>query len=66
MSDIIKIDSITQLYDLLGYEKPIHLLVSVMDLSKAIWDIKEETKVICSLYNVSLKTKYLETPIYYG
>ena len=55
--DIVKIKSITQLHDMLGYKKPNHPLISVIDVSKLI--ITEEfvkSKVTSSFYYIGLKS----------
>ena len=58
MSDeILKIKSITQLHDLMGFEKPKHPLVSVVDVSQLV--ITEEMlhiKVSMDLYYIGLKS----------
>ncbi len=55
-NNIIEIKSITQLHEMLGYEKPKHPLISVIDVSKLI--ITEEfakTKVSANFYYIGLK-----------
>jgi len=56
MSDIIRIKSITQLHDLLGFEKPTHPLITIIDISR--WEIGEEwvgVKAMTDLYCIALK-----------
>jgi len=56
MPDIIRIKSITQLHQLLGFEKPTHPLISIIDVSK--WEIGKEwvgVKATCDLYMIALK-----------
>ena len=59
MSDkIVKIDSISQLHALLGFAKPKHPLISLIDASKL--DVPQGevgTKVIYGFYMISLKDK---------
>ncbi|MTI31544.1 helix-turn-helix domain-containing protein [Xanthovirga aplysinae] len=54
--EIIKIKSISQLHEMLGYEKPKHPLVSIIDVSKL--EIKEEMiglRYSPDFYSISLK-----------
>ncbi len=58
MSEILKIESISQLHKMIGYEEPKHPLISVMDVSK----IKQNDDFIgqkfsSSMYTVMLKDK---------
>ena len=56
-NNIIEIESITQLHNMLGYEKPKHPLISVIDVSKLV--ITEEfakTKVSANFYYIGLKS----------
>lgn len=55
--DIIKINSISRLHELLGYEKPKHPLISVIDVSKLkITSEHVNVKVIANLYYISIKS----------
>jgi len=56
MKDIVKIDSITQLHQALGFEKPTHPLITILDVSK--WVIGKEwvgVKAVTSFYTIALK-----------
>jgi AraC-like DNA-binding protein len=56
--EIIKISSISQLHDLMGFEKPKHPLISIVDVSKM--EMGEEwvgKKFSMDLYSISLKDK---------
>lgn len=56
--DIIHIKSVTQLHELLGYEKPKHPLISVVDVSKLkITDELLNVKLVANLYYIALKNK---------
>lgn len=58
MSKIIHLDSITQLLDSYGIEKPRHPLVAVVDLSKVgVSEGMSNVKVTANLYSITLKTK---------
>lgn len=57
MSDIHRIDSITQLHDEIGYTKPLHPLITLIDFSKiesvpALVDVT----IISSLYSIVMKS----------
>ena len=57
-SDIQHIGSISQLHEMIGFEKPTHPLISIIDVSK--WVIPEEyvgVKTTTSLYSIALKDK---------
>ena len=63
--DILKIKSISQLHEMLGYEKPKHPLISVIDVSKL--KITEEfvnVKIVANLYYIALKNK--DCGLHYG
>lgn len=66
MSEIINIESISQFHKVMGYPKPTHPLISLVDLSKAELETTTQKKVSCSLYAISLKTKYTSKPVQYG
>lgn len=66
MSDILHIQSISELHEIMGYPKPAHPLVSLVDLSQTRLTSSAHKKVACSLYTISLKTKSLSSPIIYG
>jgi AraC-like DNA-binding protein len=58
MGDIIKIESISVLHQMLGFPKPKHPLITLVDASKL--DVPKEqigSKVIPNLYMISLKDK---------
>ena len=57
MNEILKIDSISKLHQLLGYSKPEHPLISVLDLS----NVKntgqfDDLRLVSSYYSIYLKT----------
>jgi len=55
--NIIRINSITKLHDLLGFEKPKHPLISVIDVSRLnITDEFVNVKIVADLYYVALKS----------
>ncbi len=57
MNDFFKITSISELHRHLGYAKPEHPLISVLDLSKiANTDYLADKKIVTSYYSVYLKT----------
>ncbi|MCH4890206.1 helix-turn-helix transcriptional regulator [Acidaminobacter sp. JC074] len=66
METIISIDSITQLHEICGYEKPTHPLVTVMDISK-INPVQEKTNVRVrqGFYAISMKSN-VEAGMEYG
>lgn len=66
MPDILNIQSITQFHQIMGYPKPVHPLISLVDLSKATLKTAAHDRVSCSLYTISMKTKYTSSPILYG
>lgn len=56
-NDIIQIKSITHLHELMGFDKPKHPLISVIDVSKVV--ITEDmlhTKLSSSMYSIALKS----------
>ncbi|HEY9047888.1 MAG TPA: helix-turn-helix domain-containing protein [Ohtaekwangia sp.] len=56
MAEIIRIQSISQLHAMMGFEKPTHPLISVIDVSK--WEIGKEwvgVKAVSDLYSIALK-----------
>ena len=56
MSNILKITSITHLHEVLGYEKPRHPLVSIIDVSKLKMDASLiGIKMSSDMYSISLK-----------
>lgn len=56
MSDIININTITELHDIMGFEKPQHPLISIVDFSKLEpINLGNNIKVVSSLYSVMLK-----------
>lgn len=66
MSEIIYIESISQFHEAMGYPKPAHPLISLVDLSQAEIESASCKKVVCSLYSISLKTKFIASSILYG
>ena len=66
MDTIYSIDTITMLHEISGYEKPIHPLVTVLDVSK-IKPLHEvyDAKVRLGFYSISLKSN-VESGIKYG
>lgn len=56
MTNLIKIESITQLHELLGYEKPGHPLITILDYSKLTYDDRYKgVQVSTNFYSISLK-----------
>lgn len=56
--NIVRIKSISQLHDLLGFEKPKHPLISIIDAEDLSVDLSSVgVKVSSSLYMISLKDK---------
>jgi len=56
--DIFRIESITQIHEKMGFGKPAHPLISVVDVSQ--WEVGEEmvgVKYSSSLYSIALKDK---------
>lgn len=57
MSGVYRIESITQLHSAIGYPKPLHPLISVIDYSKIeVESHLNNISVMSSLYIISLKT----------
>lgn len=68
MNDIIKIDSISKLHQLMGFPKPNHPLISVVDFSKidlSELEKRESYKTAFDFYSISLKGEN-ECSIKYG
>lgn len=56
MNKVIRIESISQLHELIGYEKPKHPLISVIDYSKTKPVISTaDLHIITSFYSINLK-----------
>jgi len=56
MSDLIKIESLTQLHEMMDQEKPRHPLVTVVDFSKVkAPQIKDGTRMTSNFYWISMK-----------
>lgn len=58
MEDIIRIKSISQLHEMMGFTKPTHPLISILDTSE--WEIGKEwvgVKATSDLYTIGLKDK---------
>ena len=56
--DILYIKSISQLHEKIGFDKPTHPLISIIDVSQ--WEIPKELvniKTVTSLYSIALKDK---------
>lgn len=66
-NNIIKVESISQIHEFIGYEKPKHPLITVVDFSKVRETPKAlmGVKVVSSFYFIALKTG-LRVPIKYG
>jgi AraC family transcriptional regulator, transcriptional activator of pobA len=57
MSQFLNIKSITQLHELLGYEKPKHPLITIIDYSKIKPNAQHyNVKIVTDFYIISLKT----------
>ncbi|MEN8928127.1 MAG: helix-turn-helix transcriptional regulator [Flavobacteriales bacterium] len=57
MSDFLNIESISQLHKMLGYQKPEHPLVTVLDYSKIKADSNHyDIKIVTDFYVISLKS----------
>lgn len=67
MNHIIKVESISQIHDYMGYDKPKHPLVTIVDFGEMteLPEMEEGTKVVSSFYFIALKTG-LTSPIKYG
>ena len=66
MSKIISLSSLTEFHKVMGYPKPYHPLISLVDLSKAELNTSGEQKFTTSLYSITLKTKHMLTSVQYG
>jgi len=56
MGDSIRIESISQLHELIGYEKPNHPLITLIDLRKIAPAISTlDLHIITNFYTISLK-----------
>ncbi|MCG8572398.1 MAG: AraC family transcriptional regulator, partial [Spirochaetes bacterium] len=56
MKDIIKISDISELHNNLGYNKPLHPLITILDASKIIpTDAMLSYRIVFELYSISLK-----------
>ncbi len=55
MSEIFKIESITQLNSILNQEKPKHPLVGIVDMNKIYDNSFAETRISAGFYSISLK-----------
>ena len=57
MSEFLKISSISQLHEMLGYEKPQHPLITIIDYSKIKTNPKHyDVKIVTDFYIISLKS----------
>lgn len=66
MSDILNISSITEFHEIMGYPKPNHPLISVVDLSEVELESAGNHRVTSSLYSITLKTRHLLSSLQYG
>lgn len=67
MKDIIKIESISQLHQRVGFSKPKHPLITVIDLNKIdsiILQGLEEKSIELGLYSISLKKNHRKVKIW--
>ena len=55
MTEILRIKTITELHELIGYEKPKHPLVTVIDYSKVDFKITTPVKYYSDFYQISRK-----------
>ena len=67
MSTIFRLDSVSQIHDMIGYEKPKHPLITLLEPTKIkTKDIPEiQNQIITSLYSINLKNGR-ECQIVYG
>ena len=66
MKDMIKIESISQIHEILGYNKPRHPLITIIDYSKIADSVRyTNTRIIFSFYSISLKN-HLPGTLQYG
>lgn len=56
MKEVIKIRSISRLHEILGYTKPVHPLISLIDFSKITVDVTQSiSKTILGFYSIIFK-----------
>lgn len=55
MSDVVQIDSISQVHQMFDMEKPGHPLVTVLRINKKISEVADNVKINLNLFSVSLK-----------
>ena len=66
MSRIVKLESISQLHEGLGYEKPKHPLITIIDYTKVNSALfHEDIQVISSFYSITFKEGH-ECEVKYG
>ena len=57
MNEFLRIKSISQLHEMLGYEKPKHPLITIIDYSKIIGNPEHyDVKIVTDFYMISLKS----------
>lgn len=66
MSNIIEVVSLTQFHEIMGYPKPVHPLISVVDLSEAELMTPNYQKFTTPLYSITLKSQHLQSSVQYG
>lgn len=66
MPNIHHIQSISEFNELMGYPKPTHPLIALVDLSKVELPNSGGGKFTSAFYSISLKTKYTNAPVLYG
>ena len=67
MKEIIKINSVTEVHDFFGFEKPKHPLISVLRVNKALEGMEiEKFKYSIGLFQISLKDSCAYTISNYG
>jgi hypothetical protein len=70
MGRLLKLESISQIHELIGYEKPKHPLISLIETSKipsleTLMPAFDDVQVHMGLYSVNLKNGH-ECEIIYG
>ncbi|MEM6298217.1 MAG: helix-turn-helix transcriptional regulator [Bacteroidota bacterium] len=66
-ANILKVESISQIHDFMGFEKPKHPLVTVVNFGEIeeLPKLPKDTKIVSSFYFIALKSG-LTSPIKYG
>ena len=58
MQEILRVNSISELHDIIGYSKPKHPLITFIDFSKLEFTpASNETRVVMGFYSISLKNQ---------